>query len=63
MTVQTKTPFEDEVRATQDWFDSRRFDGITRLYSARQVVEQRVGAVPQPMIAEMVEKQLTPARV
>jgi len=41
MTVQTKTPFEDEVRATQDWFDSSRFRGITRLYSARQVVEQR----------------------
>jgi thioredoxin 1 len=26
-----------------------------------QVVEQRVGALPGPMIAEMVEKQLTPA--
>ena len=41
MTVETKTPFEDEIRATQDWFDSPRFRGITRLYSARQVVEQR----------------------
>jgi isocitrate lyase len=34
-------PFEDEVRETQAWFDSPRFAGITRLYSARQVVEQR----------------------
>ena len=41
MTVQTKIPFEDEVRATQEWFASPRFEGTTRLYSARQVVEQR----------------------
>ena len=33
--------FEQQVRATQEWFDSPRFRGITRLYSARQVVEQR----------------------
>ena len=30
-----------EVAATQRWFDSPRFAGITRLYTARQVVEQR----------------------
>ncbi|HEY6322108.1 MAG TPA: isocitrate lyase ICL2 [Thermoanaerobaculia bacterium] len=35
------TSFDDEVAATQEWFDSPRFCGITRLYSARQVVEQR----------------------
>ncbi|HVA85676.1 MAG TPA: isocitrate lyase ICL2 [Candidatus Saccharimonadales bacterium] len=35
------TPFDQEVLATQEWFDSPRFAGITRLYSARQVVEQR----------------------
>jgi isocitrate lyase len=35
------THFEQEVRATREWFDSPRFAGITRLYSARQVVEQR----------------------
>ena len=46
MTVQTKSPIEDEVRATRDWFDSPRFEGITRLYSARQVVEQR-GTIQQ----------------
>ena len=28
-------------RRRAKWFDGRRFEGITRLYSARQVVEQR----------------------
>ncbi|MGV0850360.1 isocitrate lyase ICL2 [Mycolicibacterium phlei] len=36
-----QTPFEQEVAETQRYFDSPRFQGITRLYSARQVVEQR----------------------
>ncbi|MEJ6537323.1 MAG: isocitrate lyase family protein, partial [Mycobacterium sp.] len=35
------TDFEGEVAATQRYFDSPRFKGITRLYTARQVVEQR----------------------
>jgi len=33
--------FEEQVAAVQQYFDSPRFEGITRLYSARQVVEQR----------------------
>src|ERR1700688_2826367 len=33
--------FEQEIAATQQWFDSPRFAGIVRLYTARQVVEQR----------------------
>ncbi len=33
--------FESEVTETAGWFASKRFDGVTRLYSARQVVEQR----------------------
>jgi isocitrate lyase len=33
--------FEQEVASTQQWFDSPRFAGIVRLYTARQVVEQR----------------------
>ena len=37
--------FDQDVVATQEWFDSARFKGITRLYSARQVVEQR-GTIP-----------------
>jgi isocitrate lyase len=32
---------EQEIAATQQWFDSPRFAGLTRLHSARQVVEQR----------------------
>ncbi len=47
------TPLEDafdsDVAATQRYFDSARFDGITRLYSARQVVEQR-GTIPSDYI-------------
>ncbi|OHV05610.1 isocitrate lyase ICL2 [Mycobacterium talmoniae] len=43
--VQARTPFEQDVAATQEYFDSPRFDGITRLYTARQVVEQR-GTIP-----------------
>jgi isocitrate lyase len=39
---QTATgPVEREIRETQEWFDSPRFAGITRLYTAREVVEQR----------------------
>src|SRR5213596_1383108 len=33
--------FEQEINETQEWFDSPRFAGIVRLYTARQVVEQR----------------------
>jgi isocitrate lyase len=40
-----QTPFERAVAATQRYFDSARFDGIIRLYTARQVVEQR-GTIP-----------------
>jgi isocitrate lyase len=36
--------FQDEVEATRRWFESPRFAGIRRLYTARQVVEQR-GAI------------------
>ncbi len=33
--------FEREVQATKEWFARPRFKGIRRLYSARQVVQQR----------------------
>ncbi len=33
--------FDKEVVKTREWFSSPRFQGITRLYSPRQVVEQR----------------------
>ena len=34
-------PFEQEVADTREWLEGPRFEGITRLYSASQVVEQR----------------------
>ena len=37
--------FDQEVSDTRKWFDSQRFEGIIRLYSPRQVVEQR-GTIP-----------------
>ena len=37
--------FESEVGETEKWLASPRFEGTTRLYSARQVVEQR-GTIP-----------------
>lgn len=37
--------FEKDVAATQRYFDSSRFAGIIRLYTASQVVEQR-GTIP-----------------
>ena len=37
--------FEQEIQEVLAWFETSRFDGITRLYSARQVVEQR-GTIP-----------------
>ena len=38
-------PLTDEVAATRDWMTGPRFDGISRLHTPRQVVEQR-GAIP-----------------
>lgn len=47
--AEAATPFEQDfdkdLAATQRYFDSPRFNGIIRLYSARQVVEQR-GTIP-----------------
>ncbi len=39
--AKARTPFEQDVVATQQYFDSSRFDGIIRLFTARQVAEQR----------------------
>src|ERR1700760_2302128 len=43
--AQPQTPFEQDVAATQRYFDSPRFEGVIRLYTARQVAEQR-GTIP-----------------
>jgi isocitrate lyase len=43
--TEVHTSFEQDAAATQRYFDSSRFDGIIRLYTARQVAEQR-GTIP-----------------
>ena len=49
--------FESEIGETARWLASPRFDGITRLYSARQVVEQR-GTIPTDYtVARMAGEQ------
>jgi isocitrate lyase len=47
--AQAHTPFDQDVAATQRYFETSRFDGIVRLYTARQVVEQR-GTIPSDYI-------------
>ena len=41
--------FEDEVEGTRAWMTSERFAEITRLFSPRQIVEQR-GTIPSDYI-------------
>ena len=49
--------FESEIGETARWSASPRFEGITRLYSARQVVEQR-GTIPADYtVARMAAEQ------
>ncbi len=49
--------FESEVGETEKWLASPRFEGTTRLYSARQVVEQR-GTIPADYtVARMAAEQ------
>src|SRR6201996_1500600 len=43
--TEVRPSFDDEVAATQRYFDDPRFEGKIRLYSARQVAEQR-GTIP-----------------
>ena len=49
--------FESEVSETAKWFESSRFAGITRLYSARQVVEQRGTIGTDYMVARVAAEQ------
>src|SRR6266568_6105404 len=49
--------FESEIGETARWFANPRFEGITRLYSPRQVVEQR-GSIPVDYtVARMAAEQ------
>jgi isocitrate lyase len=49
--------FEAEVAETAAWLASQRFQGITRLYSARQVVEQRGTIQPDYTVARTAAEQ------
>jgi isocitrate lyase len=48
---------ESEVAETERWLQSPRFAGITRLYSARQVVEQRGTIQPDYTVARLAAEQ------
>jgi isocitrate lyase len=54
--AQQRAPFEQDVAATQQYFDSPRFDGIVRVYSARQIVEQRGTIVSDYTVAREAAK-------
>ena len=50
------SPFEERVREVSEWFANPRFNGIVRLYSPRQVVEQRgTIAAEYPVAREAAE--------
>jgi isocitrate lyase len=49
--------FESEIGETARWLASPRFEGITRLYSARQVVEQRGTIATDYTVARMAAGQ------
>jgi isocitrate lyase len=51
------TSFDSEVSQTARWCDSPRFEGITRLYSARQVVEQRGTICTDYTVARVAAEQ------
>ena len=54
--------FGAEVEAARRWMAAPRFAGLTRLYSARQVVEQR-GAIPQDHTVARVAAERFGARL
>src|SRR6185369_10870443 len=49
--------FEAEVAETAQWFARKRFEGITRLFSPRQVVEQRGSIQPDYTVARVAAEQ------
>jgi len=49
--------FDSEIGETARWLASPRFEGITRLYSARQVVEQQGTIATDYTVARMAAGQ------
>jgi isocitrate lyase len=48
----TMPTFEEDVSEMRRWFDSERFAGMKRLYTAREVVEQRGTIRPEYTVAK-----------
>ncbi len=57
MTASAVGSWGDEVRSTQTWMGSPRFEEITRLYSAQQVVEQRGAIQPDHTVARVAAER------
>ena len=55
--TQAMSSFESEIGETARWFASPRFEGITRLHSARQVVEQRGNIRTDYAVARVAAEQ------
>ena len=49
--------FESEIADTARWLASPRFEGMTRLYSPRQVVEQRGTIFTDYPVARLAAEQ------
>ena len=49
--------FDSEIAETARWFARPRFEGVTRLYSARQVVEQRGTIFADYPVARLAAEQ------
>ena len=54
--------FDEQVAETKKWLESPRFSGITRLYSARQVAQQR-GTIPNSYPVAKVAAEAFHARL
>ena len=55
------TSIDQLTKEIQAWFDTPRFNGITRLYTARQIAEQR-GTIAQDFTVAREAATSTPSR-
>ena len=53
----TMSPFESETHQTARWFATPRFESVSRLFSARQVVEQRGTICTDYTVARLAAEQ------
>src|ERR1035437_714765 len=57
-TIATTTTFDQQVEAARQWFTSKRFYGIVRLYSPRQVAEQQGSLAGDYTVARRAAEEL-----